>query len=77
MPPAGSMTVQNYCNLLTRSRLMMPDEVRDVHRRWHDTRKPSDDEMESFRKFLVSRKLLTEYQSHLLLRGHSDGFFLN
>jgi serine/threonine protein kinase len=29
------------------------------------------------RKFFVSRKLLTDYQSHLIMRGHTEGYFLN
>ena len=29
------------------------------------------------RKFFVSRKLLTEYQSNLIMRGHTEGYFLN
>jgi len=70
------MTVLNYCNLLTRSKLVTSDVVKDSYRRWQDTRSDSEDETESFRKYLVQRKLLTEYQSHLLLRGHADGFFL-
>jgi serine/threonine protein kinase len=77
MPPVSSQTVQNYCNLLTRSRLMTSDEVREVFRQWQESLKGGEDgDTESLRKYLVARKLLTEYQSLLVMRGHSEGFFL-
>jgi serine/threonine protein kinase len=56
---------------------MSSDEVREAHRKWQESAKPgTDDDSESLRKFLVARKHLTEYQSHLVMRGHSEGFFL-
>ena len=77
MPPS-SQTVKEYCSLIARSKLKSPDEVKDAYRRWQETSKSNPDaEAEPFRKYLVSRKVLTEYQSHLLLRGHSEGFFLD
>jgi serine/threonine protein kinase len=78
MPPVSTQTVQNYCNLLMRSRLMTSDEVREVFRQWQESLKGGDDgDTEALRKFLVARKLLTEYQSLLVMRGHSEGFFLD
>lgn len=78
MPSVSKQTVKNYCTLIGRSKLMTPDAVKDVFRHWQETAKGSpEDDADSFRKYLVSRKLLTEYQSQLLLRGHSEGFFID
>lgn len=70
-------SVRDYCALLGKSRLLPADEVESLHRRWKDESRGSDDQVESFRKFLVSKKILTEYQAVMLQRGHADGFFLN
>jgi eukaryotic-like serine/threonine-protein kinase len=77
MAAATTPTVQDYCNLITKSKLLSADEVKDAYHRWTESIKGADEEIESFRKFLVSRKLLTDYQSHLLMRGHTEGYFLN
>ncbi|MCE9532417.1 MAG: serine/threonine protein kinase [Planctomycetes bacterium] len=78
MATATSQSLSAYCNLILRSKLMTTDEVKDLLRRFKEAGKASsDDDCEPFRKFLVSRKALTDYQSHLLLRGHTDGFFLD
>lgn len=78
MPSVGTPTVQSYLNLLTRSRLLTADQVQEAHRKWQDAvRSGLNDDVDSLRRFLVSRKYLTEYQSHLVMRGHSEGFFLD
>lgn len=73
----STQTVQNYCNLLTKSRLLMPDEVKDSYRRWQESLNGAEGDSEAFRKYLVGRKLLTDHQSQLLMRGHTEGFFLD
>ena len=77
MATATQQTVPNYCTLITRSRLMAPEQVKNAYRLWTETPGVEDGDTESLRKFLVSRKHLTEYQSHLLMRGHTEGYFLN
>ena len=75
---ASSQTVEKYCSLLVRSRLMSQDEVKDSFRRWQETTKGNvNDDADSFRRFLVARNRLTDYQSHLLMRGHADGYFID
>jgi serine/threonine protein kinase len=78
MAAPATQTVDKYCSLLVRSRLMAEHDVKDAYRRWQETTKGSgDDDAESFRRFLVARNRVTEYQSHLLMRGHAEGYFID
>ena len=70
------LSVREYCGLLTRSRLLPADEVEGLHKKWRDESRAGDDQVEQFRKFLVSRRVLTEYQAALIQRGRADNFFL-
>src|SRR5262245_42644400 len=74
--PNAPTTVADLTYLVVRSKLMTPDEVEEVLRRHPEVGKPGDDP-DAFRKLLVQGKHLTDYQAALLLRGHSEGFFLN
>ncbi|QEL15347.1 serine/threonine-protein kinase [Limnoglobus roseus] len=69
-------TVTDYCGVLTRSKLMLANEVRGVVDRWRTETRASDAEVDSFRKYLVARRLLTEYQAAMVQRGHADGFYI-
>ncbi|MCI0702107.1 MAG: serine/threonine protein kinase, partial [Planctomycetia bacterium] len=69
-------TVPEYCTLLTKSKLLPAEEVESLYRKWKDDSKGRDDQVDSFRKFLVSRRSLTEYQATFVQRGRIDGFFL-
>jgi serine/threonine protein kinase len=70
------MTVEDFCQLLVRSRLHSPDAVSAISQRWQAVAlEPSS--VEDFRSWLVARELLTEYQLKLLQAGHADHFFLN
>jgi eukaryotic-like serine/threonine-protein kinase len=77
MASPTAQTVQNYCNLVTKSKLLSADEVRDTYNRWQQSLGGAEEDTESLRRFFVSRKLLTDYQSHLIMRGHTEGYFLN
>jgi serine/threonine protein kinase len=70
-------SVRDYCTLLGKSKLLLSDEVESLYRRWKDETRGGDDQVDSFRKFLVSKRHLTEYQAVMIGRGHADGFFLN
>jgi serine/threonine protein kinase len=73
-----TLTVEKYCKLLNKSKLLAEEDIKAAYSRWKEaTRGSSDDDAEAIRKFLVAQRLLTEYQSMLLMRGHSDGFFLD
>ncbi|MBP3958246.1 protein kinase [Gemmata sp. G18] len=69
-------TAREYRTLLAKSKLLPPEEVEAQYRQWQQERPGSDDRVDSFRRFLVARKCLTDYQAALLQRGRSDGFFL-
>jgi serine/threonine protein kinase len=72
--PAASVT--EYCALLAKSRLIPADEVESLYRKWRDERPGGDERVDSFRRFLVGRRALTEYQAALVQRGRAEGFFL-
>jgi len=69
-PPA---TIQNLCQLIVQSRLMNADEIKAAYQRWGaETPASVREELEPFRRFLTANRHLTEYQSALLMRGHTD-----
>jgi serine/threonine protein kinase len=74
MEPAN---VEQYCNLLARSRLLTSDEVRGLHQRWRGKAGDHAADLKAFARWLVAGQYLTDYQANNLLRGHADRFFLN
>jgi serine/threonine protein kinase len=71
------LTVQNVYGLLLRSKLLSADEAKTMYARWQEEAKDGAANLSRFAAWLVSHKLVTEYQASLLVRGHADGFFLN
>src|SRR5947208_1838424 len=69
-------TAAEYCTLLVKSRLLPAEEVDALYKRWREERPGSDTRVDSFRRFLVARRALTEYQAALVQRGRPEGFFL-
>ena len=70
-------TAADYCSLLVKSRLLPAEEVDSLYRKWKEDRPGSDTRVDSFRRFLVAKRALTEYQAALIQRGRPDGFFLS
>ncbi len=69
-------TARDYCTLLVKSRLLPADEVESLYGKWREERPGGDERVDSFRRFLVTRRALTEYQAALVQRGRADGFLL-
>ena len=69
-------TAREYCTLLAKSKLLPPEEVESQYRQWKEEKPGTDDRVDSFRRFLIARKCLTDYQAALVQRGRADGFFL-
>lgn len=69
-------SVENICGFLIRSKLMTPDEMRAMYQRWKSERKESAS-VQQFARWLIANKYVTEYQAALLLKGHTEGYFLN
>jgi serine/threonine protein kinase len=67
-------SVEGVCNLLARSRLLTPDQVRALHKLWRSEAADAAD-VDAFGRWLVARDFLTEYQAGLVLRGKIDHFF--
>ncbi len=70
-----SLTVENLCGLIIRSKLLTPEMVKALYSHWRETGKTSAD-LPEFTKWLVKTGHLTEYQATLLSNGHADNFFL-
>ena len=68
--------VREYCSLLSRSKLLPADDVDAIYRKWREGTGASDTAVEPFKKYLVAKRYLTDYQAAMLHRGHADGFFL-
>ncbi len=73
--PTAPTSVKDLSNLLVKSRLLSADDVKAVARHSPAGGAESDD-LEAFRRVLILNKYLTDYQAALLMRGHSEGFFL-
>jgi eukaryotic-like serine/threonine-protein kinase len=65
-----------YCALLVKSKLLPEHEVDALYKKWKEERPGSDTRVDSFRRFLIAKRALTEYQAALVQRGRPDGFFL-
>jgi hypothetical protein len=70
-------SVESLCNLLVRSRLLPPSNIRTMHQRWKTEAKDNAGNVQLFGKWLVANKFITEYQCELLFRGKVDNFYLN
>jgi serine/threonine protein kinase len=70
-------SVESLCNLLVRSRLLPPSNIRTMHQRWKTEAKDNGSNVQLFGKWLIANKYITEYQCELLFRGKVDNFYLN
>ena len=67
-------SVEAVCNLLGRSRLLTPEQVRALYQRWRGEARDADD-VTAFGRWLVAREYLTEFQANLLMRGKAEHLF--
>jgi eukaryotic-like serine/threonine-protein kinase len=70
-------TVQDVFGLLLKSGLLPADDARALLDRWQADGKDRAPDPRRFIAWLVSNNYLTDYQGSLLVRGFSEGFFLN
>jgi eukaryotic-like serine/threonine-protein kinase len=70
-------SVEDFCNLLVRGRLLPPLQVRNLRKRWQAESAGGAATLESFSKWLVAHGCLTAYQAGLLQRGKADHIVLN
>ena len=73
--PAAPATVKELVTLIVRSKLMSADDLRAALANLKSSGKEAED-MDTMRRALIAGKHLTEYQTALVMRGHSEGFFL-
>lgn len=69
-------SVRDYTALLAKSKLLPAGDVESLFEQWRAETGGADDQVDAFRRFLVARRALTEYQAALIQRGRADNFFL-
>lgn len=69
-------TVSEFCQAAARSKLLSESEVKTLLDSWRKEQRGNDADLDGFRKFVVKKNLLTEYQAALLQRGRAEGFFI-
>ncbi len=70
-------SVQSYCNLLVRSRLLTADEARAVFQRWQREAGDEAGDVGRFAQWLVANGHVTTYQASRLVRGRTEGYFVD
>src|SRR5271154_967629 len=72
-------SIEDLCRLLRRSRLLADEEILALVQRWRsETGEPANvpTSMQSFARWLVAGRFLTDYQISAILNGHADNFFI-
>jgi serine/threonine protein kinase len=70
-------SVEALCNGLARSRLLSPEDVRKLHRRWLEEAGARAADLTEFSRWLVDQRYVTEYQVAVVERGRGDSLFLD
>src|SRR4051812_15240880 len=69
-------SARDFLSILVRSRLLDQPSAEAALERWRNSTDVESDNASEWRRWLVSQELLTEYQSSLLGRGHTEGHLL-
>ncbi len=72
-------SIEELCRLLRRSRLLADEEILALVQRWRSETGGSANtptSLETFARWLVAGRFLTDYQMTTLLNGHADHFFI-
>ncbi len=75
MKASNVSSLDEFCRLLRRSRLLTGEGVDSLLGRWRGEAADPGNLVE-FSRWLVANRILTEYQVATLLAGHADHFFL-
>src|SRR5262245_15515386 len=73
--PAAPTNVKDLVTLIVRSKLMTAEDLRPIISPLKPSGKEAED-LEMVRRALISGRHLTDYQTALVMRGHTEGFFL-
>ncbi len=71
----ATISVQAMCNLMAKLRLLDADRIQSIIANW-SRESASPEDAERFRRYLVDRSLLTDYQATLLAHGRTEGYFI-
>jgi serine/threonine protein kinase len=70
-------TLEGFCNLIVRSRLLTDDAIPLLRKHWLSELGGSPFDPQRFARWLMTNQYVTEYQAGLLLRGYTDHYFLD
>jgi serine/threonine protein kinase len=70
-------SVEGVCNLLARTRLLIPEEVKALRLRWRAEAGDKAADVGRFGQWLVAQQYLTPYQADRILRGQTDHYYFN
>jgi serine/threonine protein kinase len=71
-----TISVEHFCNVLSRTGLLGPDQVRDLRQRWMESAGAEAPDGEKFLTWLAAAGTITEYQAGVVARGHAAQLFL-
>jgi serine/threonine protein kinase len=69
-------SVEHFCNILARTGLLSPDQVRDLRQRWLQAAPAAAKDGEKFLSWLAAGGILTEHQAGVVSRGHAAQLLL-
>jgi serine/threonine protein kinase len=67
-----SPLIEGFCNEMIRARLLPPEQVEDLARRWQAEAGSAASDLDHFTRWLVAGGVLTDYQVGVLERGNAD-----
>jgi serine/threonine protein kinase len=70
-------SIESFCSLVVRARLLTPEEIKIVQQRWQHEAGDQKERVSRFGDWLVANRYLTAYQAERLVRGKTDHFFFN
>ncbi|MEI7685372.1 MAG: serine/threonine-protein kinase [Planctomycetota bacterium] len=71
-----SLSVEDLCGLIKRSRLVTYEEIHAIYDRWNLEAKDKSTSTTHFTRWLIAQEILTDYQAALVAKGMVDDFFL-
>jgi serine/threonine protein kinase len=72
-----STSVESFCNVLARSKLLPVPTILALRKRWLDQAGPHGQDVDRFLQWLAAEGTVTEYQIGFLQRGHAEQLFLS
>src|ERR1043165_1989679 len=69
-------TVEGCCNLLSRSKLLPPDEIKTMYQKWRGKAGAAFDNLNRFIAWLIAEQYVSLFQANVLRKGRADRLIL-